>query len=197
MSTLCVFDFDGTITRKDSYLLFIFYSVSLVKKIIGFTVFSPVYFFVLVKIISMHRFKEWVTGFFFKGMKDKDIIKYGDRFCDNVISKICYKQALDKIEWHKSNGHEVIIVSASLDVWIKPWCDANKLKYVSTTLQFQDGIVTGKFVGKNCNGAEKVRKLREIFDLSEYEEIYVYGNSSGDKHLLKLATHPFYKVFNR
>ena len=48
----------------------------------------------------------------------------------------------------------------------------------------------------NCYGIEKVNRIKEEYDLDEFKNIYVYGNSKGDREMLNLGTHKFYKYFN-
>jgi phosphatidylglycerophosphatase C len=55
--------------------------------------------------------------------------------------------------------------------------------------------LTGRISGLNCHGQEKVRRIKESFPLDQYQEIYAYGDTSGDKPMLDLATHRFYKPF--
>jgi len=57
------------------------------------------------------------------------------------------------------------------------------------------GVVTGKLLTKNCYGIEKANRVKEIYDLSHYERIYAYGDSTGDTELLALANESFYKPF--
>ena len=50
-------------------------------------------------------------------------------------------------------------------------------------------MLTGEFKGKNCNGEEKVKRIKAHLMLSEYDEILAFGDSSGDEAMLSLATH--------
>ena len=54
--------------------------------------------------------------------------------------------ALERIEWHRSRGDDVVVVSGSLDVYLKPWCAALGLECICTTLEERDGTLTGKYV---------------------------------------------------
>ena len=65
---------------------------------------------------------------------------------------------------------------------------------ISTELKVENGKLTGKFL-PNCNGYEKVKRIKEKYNLSEYKEIHVFGNSKGDLPMLELGTHKYYKFF--
>jgi phosphoserine phosphatase len=56
-------------------------------------------------------------------------------------------------------------------------------------------LITGKIKGKNNHGEQKAMNIRELWNLNEYEEIYAYGDSPGDRPMMDLATKSFYKPF--
>jgi HAD superfamily phosphoserine phosphatase-like hydrolase len=95
----------------------------------------------------------------------------------------------------KTAGFEIVVVSASADSWIKQWCDKFGLQLIASKLKLVGGKITGLLDGENCNGAEKVRRIRERYDLTEFSEIYCYGDSAGDKEMLAIATKSFFKPF--
>ena len=66
---------------------------------------------------------------------------------------------------------------------------------ISTELEVKNGELTGKFSTPNCNGIEKVKRIKEKYNLSEYDEIHVFGNSNGDLPMIELGTHKYYKFF--
>jgi HAD superfamily phosphoserine phosphatase-like hydrolase len=104
---------------------------------------------------------------------------------------------MDKIAWHKEQGNKVVIVSASMECWLKPWCDKHNLELIATKIEIKEDVLTGKFLTKNCHGIEKVNRINKIYVLSEYDYIYAYGDSSGDRELLSLANEKFYKPFRK
>jgi phosphoserine phosphatase len=64
-----------------------------------------------------------------------------------------------------------------------------------TELEVKDGILTGKFATPNCNGEEKVNRIKKAYDLSLYDEVHVFGNSPGDLPMMDLGTHSYYRYF--
>lgn len=101
-----------------------------------------------------------------------------------------------RLRWHRDQGHDVVLVSASpqiyVDVLVEEFAIAGGL---GTRLAVDDrGKLTGTYLGKNCRGTEKMRRLNEWIASRGYVEepvIYAYGNSRGDRRLLAGATHPF------
>jgi phosphoserine phosphatase len=58
-----------------------------------------------------------------------------------------------------------------------------------------NGRFAGRYDGSNCHGIEKVRRIRECFDLNEFDRVYAYGDTPGDRPMLTLADEAFYKPF--
>ena len=195
LNNLILFDFDGTITTDDSLIKFIRFSVGDTKTALGMIVLSPMLMIYKLKLIPNYKAKEWMLSYFFKGMDERQFQKVAEEYSLKHIDTILRPKAMKKIAWHKEQGHKVVIVSASIECWLKPWCDENNLDLIATKLEMIDGIVTGKFLTKNCYGIEKANRVQEKYNLSDYDHIYAYGDSRGDKELLGLADERFYKPF--
>ncbi len=192
---LALFDFDGTITTDDSLIKFIRFVVGDFKTIWGMVVLSPMLVIYKLKLIPNYKAKQYMLSYFFKGMSEEKFMKVANEYSLNHIKTILRPKAMEKIVWYKEQGHKIVIVSASIECWLKPWCDENNLDLIATKLEIKDGIVTGKFLTKNCYGIEKANRVKEVNDLSDYDYIYAYGDSRGDKELLELADESFYKPF--
>ena len=192
---LALFDFDGTITKKDSLLCFIRYSVGNLKFIIGFTILSPIILAYKFKIISNTKAKEKLLFCFFKNISEEEFRSLATRFSLEYLDTIIRDNAIKTIQKHKKDGDEVVIVSASIECWLKPWCEKNNIKLLSTKLSFKNNRYIGKFSTKNCYGQEKVNRILLEYNLHQYEKIYAYGDSSGDRDMLKLADIKYFKPF--
>ena len=103
--------------------------------------------------------------------------------------------ARERLRWHLDQGHEVVVVSASLDLWLAPWMHREGLRLVSTRGRFEGERFTGELDGANVHGPEKVRALGEHVDLQGYGVVYAYGDSSGDLEMLGLAHEASYRPF--
>ncbi|TLT01303.1 HAD-IB family hydrolase [Aliarcobacter cibarius] len=192
---IAFFDFDGTITTDDSLLKFIRFVVGDRKFLLGLTSLSPMLVLYKLKLIPNYKAKQYMLSWFFKGISKDNFLNVANEYSLVHIHKILRPKAIQKIFWHKEQGHKVVIVSASLECWLKPWCEKNGLELLATKLEIRNEIVTGKLLSKNCYGVEKVNRIKEFYDLEEYDYIYAYGDSSGDKHMLELANESFYKPF--
>ena len=192
---LALFDFDGTITKKDSFFEFIKYYKGLRRFYTGIIILSPFLFLYKVGIIKNWWTKELVFTYFFQNEPYYVFKKRCKEFSSNVIPELINPAALVSIKNHIKNDDRVIIVTASFEDTLIDWCESMQLELVGTKILIKDGLVTGKIEGKNCYGIEKVTRLNQHIDLSKFSEIYAYGDSHGDLPMLELADHKFYRSF--
>ena len=194
--TLVLFDFDGTITTKDSLIDFVKFAVGKPKFYIGLFLLFPILLGYKLKIIPNFMAKEKFTIYFFNKWDSLHFQEIADKYSEAKINEIIRPKAIEKIKWHIEQGHEVVIVSASMESWLKRWCQKMKIALIGTQLEIRESRLTGKFATKNCYGKEKVNRIKERFNLSEYIDIYAYGDSLGDKEMLRIANKPHYKFFH-
>ncbi len=192
---LAFFDFDGTITTKDSLVDFIQFAVGRGAYYRGLLVLSPMLTAYLLKLIPSQRAKERLIAHYFQDWGREEFKKTANRYAIKQIDSIVRPDALKKIRWHQAQGHRVVVVSASIECWLKAWCTKQGIELLSTKLEFVDEKIGGRFATKNCYGAEKANRIQAHLNLEEYEYIYAYGDSSGDKELLALADEAHYKPF--
>jgi phosphatidylglycerophosphatase C len=192
---LAVFDFDGTITKRDTLPVFIRFAVTLFHLLKGTVYMAPFVLLFKLKVIPNYTAKERLFKTFFKGISIDKFNELSQRFITN-IEQIVNPVALEKIKWHQQMGHEVIIISASVENWIRPWAKKYGINTVlATGLQLENNIITGNFLTKNCHGAEKVNRLLAAYADRDSYTLYAYGDSNGDKELLAAADHSFYRKF--
>ncbi|WP_225034947.1 HAD-IB family hydrolase [Winogradskyella sp. SM1960] len=195
MKKIIAFDFDGTLTKKDTFIEFIKFSKGSLRFYINAPFIGFVWYLSKLKIIKTHNAKAFVFSIFFKG---ESLIKF-DKYCFDFINKIesnLRDDAKVVIEDHFLKGNEVIIVSASVENWIKPWAKANGINMVlATKIETNNqGKLTGKFATKNCIGDEKVKRFLGVFPNRELYHLTVYGDSKGDKNLMSIADKTFWKT---
>ncbi|ASU35119.1 HAD-IB family hydrolase [Mucilaginibacter xinganensis] len=195
MRKIAFFDFDGTITTKDTLFEVIKYQKGKAGFYTGFLLNSPVLVALKLKLISNQAAKEKILRYFFRGTELKVFQQGCDQFIDHALPSMLRSGAMDEINRLKAAGFEIVVVSASPLNWIKKWTVAEGLGLIATRLQEINGVITGNIDGINNNMEEKASRIRAQFNLAEYEAIYCYGDSSGDKAMLALATKAFYKPF--
>jgi len=192
---LAIFDFDGTITDRDSFKDFIVFTHGPGKMLLGILALSPVLFLYLIKCLSSSRTKEFVITHFYRGWDQKRLQHLGERYAQDRLPQIIKQSALDRITWHQSKGDRVVVVSASPEIYLRPWCGQQRVELLATRLQVHEEKITGKIDGKNCVKEEKVTRLKEYLDLTSFGHITAYGDSAGDSGLKQIAHEFHYKSF--
>jgi HAD superfamily hydrolase (TIGR01490 family) len=192
---IAFFDFDGTITTKDTLLEVIKYQKGRTRFYWGFLLHAPLLLAYKLKLISNQKAKERMLQHFFGGCNVDDFQQQCDAFAQHKLPTFIRKKALHEIIRLKKLGVEVVIVSASAENWLRLWCQQRQVQLIGTCLQKQHNKITGIIDGKNCYGEEKVNRIHQQFQLDNYKAIYCYGDTSGDLPMLKLGTVSFYKPF--
>jgi len=105
-----------------------------------------------------------------------------------VSSGSCVRE----VGWHKAKGDKVVVVSASIDLWLADWCatcDGDLIAQIGNKRRSRDRQVPHK----NCSGKEKAKRIAEQYDLKSFDYIYAYGDTPGDKAMLEIANEKYYK----
>ena len=184
---LALFDFDGTITKRDSFFKFLIYFFGYKKFVIGIIKNLHILLLYKLNIISNSEAKEKITKYFFKNSDFNFFQKKADYFSLNLIDTFVKKKAIERLNYHKNKNDKIVIVSASFECYLKKWCEKNNFELIGTKLEIKNNKLTGKFLTKNCYGKEKVNRIKAKYNLNDFKEIYVYGDSRGDYEMLKLA----------
>lgn len=192
---IAFFDFDGTVTTKDTMLELIRYCKGNFAFYTGMGFLSFPIVAMKLGLITNHAAKERMLTFFFGGMNVEQFNQVCNDFTEKRLAGLIRPSALETINKLKEQEVEVVIVSASAQNWVKPWCDFHNLQLIATRLEIKNGALTGKITGNNCHGLEKVKRIKENFRLEQYQVIQCFGDTKGDRPMLALAHQAFYKPF--
>jgi HAD superfamily phosphoserine phosphatase-like hydrolase len=120
----------------------------------------------------------------------------GESFIENV-SKIVRSKALETIREYQQQKAAIYVISASICNWVAPWCRSVGIESVIGTKIETDnqGLLTGRFLTKNCYGKEKINRLLEKEPDRQTYLLYAYGDSRGDKELIEFADKGWYNKF--
>ena len=197
---VAVFDFDGTITRKDTLIEFIRFAKGSAVLYWGMLLHLPWLILMKLHLYDNSKTKERVFAWFFRGMPIKHFNKLGHEFYQTQADKLLYSDARQQIHDHHQKGDLVVILSASIENWVQPFASALQAEgLLCTQAEVKDDKLTGRFSTPNCYGAEKVRRLKEWLKTKSIEHPYIiaYGDSRGDKELLLFADESHYKQFKK
>lgn len=190
---LALFDFDGTITVGDTFSSFLRFAVRPSRVALGGLVLTPLVLGYRLRMVSASRARPIVARVGFQGERAASIRQLGRRYAAEVIPGVLRRNALDRIQWHRRQGDVVVIVSASLDVYLDPWCEVMGVQRICTELEEHNGRLTGRYINGDCSGPVKARRILEQHELSRYSVIYAYGDTSEDREMLELAHRKYYR----
>lgn len=190
------FDFDGTLTKKDTFLAFIEYAKGYGKTFWGFFLFSPILILMKLRLFPNWKAKQMVFSWFFKGMNINEFNQICHEFADRN-QRIIRTGGWDTIRKALANGEQVIIITASIENWVKPFFKefGNQIKVEGTKIDVRINQITGQFLTQNCYGVEKTKRLKEVFPYRQAYELIAFGDSDGDRYLLNEADESHYKPF--
>ena len=184
MKQVFAFDFDGTLTTRDTLIAFIRYACGTPRFLFGFLLHAPLLVLMKLRLYSNGKAKQRVFSWFFKGMT----IETFDALCQDFARTHRHLLRPDTVrilEQALTERAEVLIVSASIDNWVQPFFPS--VTILGTQVEVIDGRLTGRFLTPNCYGQEKVRRILALYpDRSAYH-LTAFGDSRGDRELLTFA----------
>jgi HAD superfamily hydrolase (TIGR01490 family) len=198
MKRIAAFDFDGTITRKDTLIEFLRFAGGSARLYAVFALYSPLLVLMKLKLYSNQKAKEKIFAHYFKGMPIEQFDDLCRRFFEQQGQALIYTDAKAQIAKHKEHGDEVVVISASIENWVRHFADALRAdKLLATQIEVQDGKITGCFLSANCYGQEKVKRLLSAYPDRNNCYLIAYGDSRGDKELLHFADEQHYRQFDK
>ncbi len=197
------FDFDGTLTRRDTLLAFISFAFSPARLWAELLLLSPRLVAMKLGLADNGRTKERLFARLFAGWSVEKFAACCEAFARESEARLMRAEGLRAVEEALKSGGEVLIVSASVDTWVRPFFSklierfgADRLRLLGTQIETRDGVVTGRFLTKNCYGSEKVRRIEAALPHPHTQyHITAYGDSRGDKEMLDHADEAHFKPF--
>ena len=184
MKQLFAFDFDGTLTTRDTLIAFIRYACGTPRFLLGFLLHAPLLVLMKLRLYSNGKAKQRLFSWFFRGMP----IETFDALCQSFASThrhLLRPETVRLLQQALSEGSEVLIVSASIDNWVQPFFPT--VTVLGTQIEVIDGRLTGRFLTPNCYGQEKIRRILALHPVRSSYRLTAYGDSRGDRELLAFA----------
>ena len=172
-----IYDFDGTIYDGDSSVDFYKYCLKKKKKMYKY--FPKMIWYLFLYILSI-KTKTEMKEVFFSFLKEFDNT-------EELVEDFWIKNQNKIKKWYKEKNHSNdIIISASPQFLLDNMCRKLKVKDVISS---NVDIKTGKFIGLNCYGEEKVKRLLDKYPDVKIKEMYT--DSTSDIPLINLASESF------
>ena len=186
---VAAFDLDGTLTHRDTLLPFLHMAVGRGRTYRALLASS----LPLARAAAFggpHRdvAKAAVLRGVLAGTPLEGLAEAAESFADHVVAQRLRSEVRERVDWHRKEGHELVLVSASPELYVTPI--GRRLGFdavLATRLEVDpDGRLTGRLEGANCRGPEKVVRLRQ-WRGADLTVAYAYGDSAGDREMLELA----------
>jgi phosphatidylglycerophosphatase C len=191
MRPVAAFDVDGTLTRRDTVLPFLA-EVAGHGAVVRAHVSDRRALWRMLRVGGDARdtAKCALLARVLAGRRHDELQAIGERFADRLLHRGGLRpDVLDHLRRHRANGDDVLLVTASLDVYAAPLARQLGASVVATRLEVgPDGRCTGRLDGANCRGEEKARRVRSLLG-DDTRLSAAYGNSADDEALLALADH--------
>lgn len=193
---LIAFDFDGTITTKDTFALFLRYYAGTTRWALNLIMLLPGFIAYGLRIIDRNAVKKQVVSRFFGGESQAGVKARAERFAREVIPGLVRPDALAEVKAKLARGEAVALVSASINDYLDVWAQDNGiLKVIATRLAANGDVLTGALDGPNCWGEGKLASIAAEMSPKNYVIAEAYGDSEGDKPMLVAAKVTFWQPF--
>ena len=193
---LAAFDFDGTLTRRDTLLPFLVHTCG--ARAVGRAVSRVAPGAARARLGRLqqdlhHRdaTKAALLQALLAGREAEWLADAGASFARSLPGRL-RPEMTRQVAWHRGHGHELVIVSASLSAYLTPFSvDQGFDHVIAVDLAVgDDGRLTGALAGPNVRGPEKATRLRAWLGDDPAGHLWAYGNSDGDTELLAMAQVP-------
>jgi HAD superfamily hydrolase (TIGR01490 family) len=197
---VAAFDFDGTITDRDSLVPFLVRAFGRVRVLAVFALLAIPAIAVLLRLHTIDDFKARVLRRLLAGERVDRLVAVAATHAGALVLWL-RPQALQRIHWHREQGHLLVLVSSTIDLYLGQMTERLGFDHVLCsrldTRWDTSGVYrfTGELAGADCAGPEKLRRLEALVGDLAAVELHAYGDSAGDRELLAAADHAHYRPF--
>ncbi|RYX96075.1 MAG: HAD-IB family hydrolase [Comamonadaceae bacterium] len=190
--TVAAFDFDGTLTRRDTLMPFLAGGLGWPRFAAALLACAPSLAGYALRLVPNDVAKARLLRHTLAGRSIAEIERWAARLLAGLPAQL-RDWTLERLDLHRSAGHCCVLVSASPDIYLASV--ARQLGFdalICTEMEVSGGVLTGEMRTPNCHGEQKVIRLRQWLD-ERYGaeatgiELHAYGDTSGDKPMLAMA----------
>ncbi|HEY4974652.1 MAG TPA: HAD-IB family hydrolase, partial [Steroidobacteraceae bacterium] len=187
--SLAVFDLDGTITRHDTLMPFLLDCLWRKPWRLPRLLLLPLLAFGYLLHRDRGRFKGALIRAMIGGLPRAWLEARAAGFVPRLLRRGLFAEALRAIDEHRTRGDRLVLMSASIDLYVP--LVGGALGFAQTICSLvrwnPDGTLDGRLASANCHGEEKRRCLQALIAREAPGRIYAYGNSGSDLPHLQLA----------
>ena len=190
---LALFDFDGTLTDRETMPDFMHAAVRPWRLALGKALLLPLIVGYKARIVPGIAVRAAICFVGFRGIPVGELEAHGRRFAADVLPGTLRPEAMARLAWHQARGDTVVVVSGGLDVYLRPWCEAHGVALLCSSLAHENGRFSGRYEGAQCVRGEKARRVLEHYPPTRFQRIHAYGDTPEDRELLALAHEAHYR----
>ena len=194
---VAAFDFDGTLTWRDTLLPFLRRLLGTPTLLWVLWVCSPWLVAYALRLTSNHRAKARLLHAALAGRTVSEVERCARAFVRDDLPLQWRPWAMHQLVQHQQLGHRCVLVSASTSLYMHLVGESLGVDAVlCTEMEVVDGRYSGHLATPNCHGEEKVRRLQAWLagePGAEPPQLHAYGDTSGDKPMLRLASVAWYR----
>jgi len=193
--TLVVFDFDGTLTHRDSFVPFLRFAFGdrfFCQKLLRLAL--PTLSF-LAQSRSRDALKAELIRVFLSGVSVSWFKDAAENYCALRWNKLMRPKALEGVAAQLESSATVTLCSASPELLLMPFAQRLGLALIGTQLEEENDLLTGRILGSNCRRGAKTARLEAVYGPLERYHLRAFGDSQGDLELLKAAQEAYWKPF--
>jgi len=188
---LALFDFDRTITRCDTYSRFLRRVATPARLASARWTAGPWLLGYRLGLVSAAGIRARATRIALQGRDAAELAMRAREYADAELPGLLRPEMMARIDWHRAEGHRIVVVSGSIDLYLEPWCERHGLELVCNTLEVRDGLLTGRYLDGDI-GPCKAREITRRIALVSHPRVHAYGDSREDRGMLDLAHERWY-----
>lgn len=194
---LAIFDFDGTLTKQDSLLAFIKFTHGKNRLYRELFLLSPQLVLMKLGFGNNEYIKTKLLARLYQGVEKEKIETWAEKFCKEHFATLLRPSGLARIRELQRQNYRIILVTASVETWVKPFAKKMGLELIGTKFLFKEQIFTGRLSTPNCRGIEKVNRLKDYLQTTQLPPYLMYGDTEGDQALYQQATKYYHRYFHK
>lgn len=187
---LALFDFDGTLCRTDSFTGFIFYALSkrhIMRQGLKILPWIQAYY---LKLYPAQQLRPKLFATMFKDREVSSIQQLAEQYAYQLLQQL-NPDLLNRLRAHQAQGDQVVLVSASVDIYLEPLCRLLGIDLICSQTEIRHGRFSGRYLSPDCSCEQKKLQVEARYFLSQYQFIYAYGNSPEDLDMFSLADYAY------
>lgn len=193
---LSVFDFDGTLTRRDSFVPFLKFAFGKRAFTLRMIRLLPAAIRYVGKGMTRDELKAALIATFLAGVKVEWVEAKAVEFRAAFWTRLMRPAGLKSVAAEIESGAQVTICSASPRIVLKPFAHKLGIKLIATELEERDGYFTGNISGNNCRCEAKVVRLEAVYGRLDQYRLRAWGDTRGDHELLAAAQDAHWRHFH-